>query len=160
MGCYSVHFPSIRGIATPVCALVRNDRKLEGEAVQTPIYRLPLLLLPGAVEEFSCSGGEEQSTEELLQKGGVHPEQGKKGGAEAPGEDGGENFPEGNALPAAQERGEDGPGQKEEQIYAPGLTGVHSLNQGQPQDQQAPAAGTQAGEESQRRRHGQRNQEV
>ena len=31
--------PFNRGIATPVCALVRNDRKLEGEAVQTPIYR-------------------------------------------------------------------------------------------------------------------------
>ena len=24
-GCFSVHFPSNRGIATPVCALVRND---------------------------------------------------------------------------------------------------------------------------------------
>ena len=27
-GFFSVHFPSIRGIATPVCALARNDRKL------------------------------------------------------------------------------------------------------------------------------------
>ena len=31
---YSVHFPSNRGIATPVCGLVRNDRKLEGEAAK------------------------------------------------------------------------------------------------------------------------------
>ncbi|MGN1015705.1 MAG: hypothetical protein ACI4PL_01795, partial [Faecousia sp.] len=30
-GHFSVHFPSNRGIATPACALVRNDRKLEAK---------------------------------------------------------------------------------------------------------------------------------
>ena len=33
--------PWVRGIATPVCALVRNDRKLEGEAAKQQFSFLP-----------------------------------------------------------------------------------------------------------------------
>ena len=141
--CYLIPFNG--GIATPVCALARNDSVYFVDNNLSNCLFLP----PGAVKKFSCSGEEEQDAEELLQKDGVHPEQGKKRGGQAPGEDGGEYFPEGNTLPAAQEGGEDGPGQKEEQIDAAGLAGVHALYQGQPQNQQASAAHAHAGEKPQ-----------
>ena len=152
--CYLIPFNG--GIATPVCALARNDSVYFVDNNLSNWFFLP----PGAVEELPCSGKEKQGAEELLQKGGVYPKQGKKRGGQAPGEDGGEYFPEGNTLPAAQEGGEDGPGQKEEQIDAAGLAGVHALYQGQPQNQQASAPRAQPREESQRRCHCQRNQEV
>ena len=40
---FFVHFPAIRGIATPVCGLVRNDRKHEAETAKQQFTVLPHL---------------------------------------------------------------------------------------------------------------------
>ena len=50
-GHFSVHSPSNRGIATPVCGLVRNDRKLEGKAAK---HQFRIFLSSSHLEESLC----------------------------------------------------------------------------------------------------------
>ena len=81
-GFFSVHFPSIRGIATPACALVRNDRKYAAHSFKHQFVEILFISsrrdatafhCPLDFQQFSGEGNERRGGAAVFQKDGPFP---------------------------------------------------------------------------------------
>ena len=103
------------------------------------------------VQQFPNACDDQKAAEQLFQKVQVKvlAEQRAYKGGQGTCEDGGENFPEGKcALLPAKEGSDQGAGQEEQQIDAPGGGWIPILHQGQPKDQQTATADPQSGQKA------------
>ena len=106
----------------------------------------------GGPKDFTQTGCDEDCAEDFLKPGVIHScgKTGTDPGGDAAGQGRGEDIsPLEFALLFSEGDGHGGPGEKEEQIDAPGGDGVHAQHGGQPYHQQASAAHPKACEKSQ-----------
>ena len=99
------------------------------------------------IEDLPEAGQKQQDTEKLYQKAGIDPcaNPGEEGCGNTAGDDGRENRPDLDAtLLNTEYTGNDGGGEKEQQIHTSGCLLLHMKDHGEPKDQQTAAADTYA----------------